>query len=415
MLNDLFRKEAVDHAHRRLDGQVLITTPISLKFVSAALIALLVSASVFLTQASYARKETVTGWVAPTGGLVRVVARQGGQVDRLSIREGDRVRVGEVIAVAGLSAEVDGTDTGTALISSLGIQEAALDAEAAAQLAQINVRGEGLAATRQSLVDDLSELEFRAGMTDERLEIAQRNFARSQDLFDRGFISESALDTAKGQLLASEQGASQTRSSMASASHRIEDLDLQLAQLEFERRSAISSIDQRRAGLRQQRTTVQSQSSSEISSPINGIVMAIPVELGQTLPPGGTIAVIGPDDAELIAELYVPSRAIGFVRQGQLVNLMYEPFPFQRFGMGSGVVSAVSQTVLGPGELVIPGLTMEEPVFRVRVTLNSDTVSAYNESYSLRPGMLLAADIVTDRRSLIEWLFDPLYASGKRL
>jgi membrane fusion protein len=70
--------------------------------------------------------------------------------------------------------------------------------------------------------------------------------------------------------------------------------------------------------------------------------------------------------------------------------------------------------VLGPAEISIPGLRIEEPVFRVRVALARDDIQAYGEAIPLQPGMLLSADVVFDRRSLIRWLFDPLFAVAER-
>jgi len=96
------------------------------------------------------------------------------------------------------------------------------------------------------------------------------------------------------------------------------------------------------------------------------------------------------------------------------VQLQLHAFPYQRFGVVRGTVKTVSTTVLGPGEISIPGLTIQEPVFRVRATLSRTMVDAYGRSYPLQPGMLLNADIVFDRRTLLQWLLDPLYAIGKR-
>ena len=94
---------------------------------------------------------------------------------------------------------------------------------------------------------------------------------------------------------------------------------------------------------------------------------------------------------------------------------MLQAFPFQRFGAVMGKVRSVSSTVLGPTEISIPGINVQEPVFRVRVTLDRESIYAYSESITLQPGLLLSADIVFDRRSLLQWLFDPIYAVGGRL
>ena len=93
---------------------------------------------------------------------------------------------------------------------------------------------------------------------------------------------------------------------------------------------------------------------------------------------------------------------------------MLQAFPHQRFGTVKGVIKDISRTVLGPTEIAIPGLKIEEPVFRVRVALAREDIQAYGEAIPLQPGMLLTADVVLDRRSLIRWLFDPLFAVAER-
>jgi membrane fusion protein len=63
---------------------------------------------------------------------------------------------------------------------------------------------------------------------------------------------------------------------------------------------------------------------------------------------------------------------------------------------------------------VIQGLNIQEPTFRIRVSIARDFMLAYGESFPLQPGMLVSADIVFDRRSLVAWLFDPIYAVTRR-
>jgi membrane fusion protein len=59
-------------------------------------------------------------------------------------------------------------------------------------------------------------------------------------------------------------------------------------------------------------------------------------------------------------------------------------------------------------------MDVKEPVFRVRVALSREEIQAYGEMIPLQPGLLLSADVVFDRRSLIQWLFDPLFAVAQR-
>ena len=69
-----------------------------------------------------------------------------------------------------------------------------------------------------------------------------------------------------------------------------------------------------------------------------------------------------PLKSPLQAVLLVPTRAIGFVRPGQKVRLLYEAFPFQRFGAYSGHVESVSKTILSEADTGSP-LQLKEPSY----------------------------------------------------
>jgi membrane fusion protein len=66
-----------------------------------------------------------------------------------------------------------------------------------------------------------------------------------------------------------------------------------------------------------------------------------------------------------------------------------------------------------PGEPV-SGLTFNEPVYKVTAALESQHIEAYGKEIPLRSGMILSADVVLDKRSLFEWLLEPVYSlNGK--
>ena len=70
--------------------------------------------------------------------------------------------------------------------------------------------------------------------------------------------------------------------------------------------------------------------------------------------------------------------------------------------------------MLKPGESAAP-VAPKEPSYRVTARLERQTITAYGNEVALRPDMTLRADIVFDRRSLIEWLFDPLLSARGRM
>lgn len=97
-MSSLFRQEAVSHATRRLTGEVVLATPVSFRVTAALAVIFVIGAVLFVATASYARKETVVGWLTPDAGLIRLAARQGGVVEAIHVKEGDIVSVGQPVA-----------------------------------------------------------------------------------------------------------------------------------------------------------------------------------------------------------------------------------------------------------------------------------------------------------------------------
>ena len=55
-----------------------------------------------------------------------------------------------------------------------------------------------------------------------------------------------------------------------------------------------------------------------------------------------------------------------------------------------------------------------EPLYRVKVALEAQTVAAYGRAEPLQAGMQVEADVLLDRRRLIEWVFEPVFSLAGR-
>jgi len=413
-MSGLFRHEAVDHATRRLTGEVVLATPLSFKLIAGLAVAVVLGGAAFTATASYARKETVPGWLAPQGGLIRVAARQGGVVEAVHVGEDAVVAAGQPLTTLRLSSDVGSGDVAAALTEGMASEALAAEARAEAERAKLSAEGDQTRARVAALSRELTESRSRIALGEQRLRLAQTEVERAQSIADQGFLPRRELDARRSAALAAEAELSQLRAAALQYQREIGEAEARLRALPADLRAVQAEAASARATMSQRRTQNEAQSTFVATAPLAGRVAAVPVEVGQTVQPGATVAVLTPKDSALEAELYAPSRASGFIRVGQEVRLMYQAFPHQKFGAGEGVVTSVSRTVLAPAEVAIPGLQVQEPVFRVRVRLNRASVEAYGEAITLRPGMMLSADVVIDRRTLFEWLLDPLYAAGRR-
>jgi membrane fusion protein len=135
---------------------------------------------------------------------------------------------------------------------------------------------------------------------------------------------------------------------------------------------------------------------------------------GDSVAAGSLLVTVLPSGTNLHAQLLVPTRAIGFIAEGNPVVLRYDAFPFQRFGQYRGKVVSVGRTVWTPGEKIGP-LIAREPVYRIDVRLERQDVSSGGREFPLRPGMLASADILLEKRTVFEWVFEPVLALRERL
>lgn len=413
-MSELFRREAVHHATRRLEGTVILATPISVRTLGLLLAAVIFAAATFAAYGSYARKATVPGYLVPDQGMIRATSQMPGTLQSVMVHEGDVVKSGDRIAVLGLSAETSAGNVGEVVAKGLLSEAAAARSKAESRLAQLEVEKDQADSRLEKAEAELKEAEKQIALQGQRLELARGEVERGEAIAAKGFLARREVDTRRAAALTVEQELAGQRRQQAGIERDIGDIKARLASIPLEMDAARAEAQTAEAALAQRRAETEARRLQFITAPVSGRIAALPVTAGQPVVAGGTVAVIIPEGGKLEAELLAPSRSIGFVKPGQEVALSLQAFPYQRFGTVPGTIRSVSSTVLGPTEIALQGLKVEEPVFRIRVTLSREAMLAYGQTIPMQPGMLVSAEIVFDRRSLLRWLFDPIYAVGQR-
>lgn len=412
-VSDLFRKEAIEHVTRRLDGVVTLATPIAVRLSGLVLALVVIGALIFAFQANYARKETVVGWITPDAGVVRASALAAGTIASLDISEGALVSAGAPLATLRTTEDLTSGAAGSRLDASLQAEARASARAAATRADLLRAEQRSVQAELSRIAGELSQARQAVRLQEEQVRLATQDLARSQSLAQRGILPQRETSQRQSALISANSALVEARRLVAALERNQVTLNARLSAIPLEIQTLSAEAERAEAAFEQRSTEIASRTEQVVVSPVSGRVAAIPVQEGQRASPGTVVAVLIPDGTELVADLYVPTRAAGFIQEDQEVRLKIDAFPHQRFGTLDGAVANVSKTVLAPNELTIPGLAVQEPVFLVRVALPSTNVLAYGDDIPLQPGMLLQADIIIDRRSLIEWLLDPVFAARR--
>lgn len=178
--------------------------------------------------------------------------------------------------------------------------------------------------------------------------------------------------------------------------------------------SELSQIRSAKAQLESSLADLSVQDGYVVRAPISGTLVSLNLRKGEAANPNAPIASIAPQNSKIVAELLVPTRAAGFVKQGDDVRIMIDAFPYQKFGVIKATVEDITRSAFRPGEIYSP-FDFKEPVYRIRALLPANKIKTYDKFTELQSGMTLKADIITDRRSFLEWILDPLFAAKAKM
>lgn len=415
MSSSLFRKEAVNHQKDRLMGEVLLLQPISLVILTvvALIVALFIAA--LLAWGTYARRETVRGYLVPDAGIVKIYASSPGTISKICVTEGEHVDASQplftVLAERALEAGQD-----VSLMQIEELQQSLFQKKKQIEGAKAfnTLELERLDAQIESSKVELAELNKAIEIQKERLLMSESRVKTLEGLKLKGHISEIDYQKMLEEYLTMKQNQQELYRGQAAKKMGIEQAMKERAQFPLRHEEKLSELEGQIADLNRQRMDVEGRRSHEIRSPIAGRVTGLQARLGQWQSHTTQMVSIIPDGASLEAELFLPTRAIGFIQTDQQVRLRYDAFPYQRFGIYEGQVKSISKNILHPSELQLP-FELQEPVYKVIVSLDSQEVRAYGEALPLQAGILLEADIILDNRSLFEWVLEPLYILRGRL
>jgi len=202
-------------------------------------------------------------------------------------------------------------------------------------------------------------------------------------------------------------------------SREVGRLEAQLRELPLRTQAQQGEIERDLAVVAQRSAENEAQTRLVVRAPQDGVVTAVVAERGQPVTPAVALASLLPADTQLEAHLFAPSSAVGFVRADQPVQLRYQAYPYQKFGHQAGQVMQVSRTPLQASELAslsLPaGAGTGEPLYRITVKLDRQAVQAYGHAQPLAAGMQLDADVMLERRRLIEWIFEPVLSLTGRV
>ena len=316
-----------------------------------------------------------SGFVRPNGEISVITAPMTETVERVSAREGDKLRKGDEILRFRTSSP-DGKIT----------YQQERSKEASAQIADLELLSKGQcprafasAARQQEYAKYLSE-QYRL-KTD--LRQYETEWRRYKVLFDKGLISESEYNEHyyRYQDKLNELHLQQTNQKSA--------WKTELTNLKMQLKETTSNLIETRSN----------RNVYVVRSPINGTLEQFSgIYPGSNLQVGATIAVVSPDTS-LYIEAYVAPRDIAFIRENMRVKVQIESFNYNEWGTLEGYVQHISSDYIRNNN--------GESYYKVKCKLTRNYLELRNSKRKgyVKKGMAGIVHFVVTRRSLFNLLY----------
>jgi membrane fusion protein len=405
----LFRQEVIEfQQHNRQWGRVVPLQPLSTRVMVWCVAAAALGVIGFLFFAQYARKETAAGYLAPASGTARVFAPQAGTISAVYVGQGDSVEQGQpLLAVVTSQVATSGEDVNAAILNTLQQQKQALTHQIAEEVHRTESERQRMTAQVQEHENVLGELDAQMGVQRQRINILTKMVDAGAQLRVKGLVSEVDQHHREEALLEQQQALISLIQQTTARKGQLSEVRFNLEQLPFTQGDKIQTLRSQLSAAEERMAEVNGRSAYIVRAPIGGRISLLQASPGQAADPRRLQLQIVPNNSPLQAELFIPVRAIGFVEVGQDVRILFDAFPYQRFGTYHGRIIKVSQTVLLDSDVAGP-IKLKEPAYTATVALDRPDITAHGKKIPLQPDMSLSADIILEKRTLVDWIFTPL-------
>lgn len=411
-MDNLFRPEAQQARETAWLGTTRLPSPRIARTMTLLSLALVACVAAFLIFGHYVRKVRVQGLLVPSHGLLAGVAPNNGVVTRVRVEEGALVDAQQPLVEITSSIESPrgpSGDAGAAIAGQIERQRALLEAD-------IGVLESTRARDADALRERLSALQGEHDAARRALELRERQATRARELLARvrplreeRILSEVQIAQYEADATEADAAAEAARQAWSQAGRRLAQTESDLAALRSAGQLRDHDLQRRLAALSQDAARNAAEGGALVRAPKRGVVSGLAVDAGQSVVRGQRLFSLIPEDAELRAELWAPSEAVGELSPGTRVALRYRAFPFRRYGVQSGRVISISRSALSPEEIRLRnGMRVDAPAYRVLVALDPQIDRGSGRVLPLRASMRLDADLLLERRRLYEYVLFPI-------
>ena len=341
------------------------------------------------------------GVMVPSSNAQVVQSLEGGILNEINVREGDRVSAGQVLAKLNETryrAEVGDFESQIrAIAARLARLEAELDRVESFQLPKVIAVADPLLAVSEEQLFQARMLQFHSELADaeEQLLLRSDKVQLMTRMVKQGAMPE--IDLINEKLAESDARAGRDRI---------------LSEFQLQRSEEISTLVAEMSRLEAQVEQSRDQlARSRLVSPSDGIINTIyTTTIGGVVQPGEPIFEVTPLDDEMLVEVKIQPKDIAFVAKDMATTVKLSAYDYTIYGSLSGRIAQISADTF-EDESSPDG----QPYYKVLISVDDYAFPEHEEKVEIRPGMLADAEVHVGSKTVLQYLIKPLVKSSEAL
>lgn len=412
----LFREEAIKFRQTKLTGDIVLYQPLSIRTLTKLMAFIMLLILIFLSTVNVDRIESVRGYLEPSEGLIQVYGESNGILKELYVEDGQFIEAGQKIAL--ITNHLTHLNNGVSEINS-HIKETKFQLLQNSKLIEntraiLNVEKSAGYKELDIYQKILKHLKIENKLFIERSALAQEQIDNLEILLEGGNISNAYYREHKSKNLEVIQEQLDIEKQTLTTQKSVDELEGRLTLLDMELTEKISSIDSSSSNLRRQLSSLNRKQEYILTASVSGYITNIQFKRGENIKTDKSLLTILPENSHILVKLLIPSNAIGFLKTNQEAKIFYDSFPYQRFGYHEGVVDSISSAAYSESSLNLP-IKSNGLNYIATVKLEKQSMNAFGAEMKLTPGMLVSADIILEKDTLLNWALEPIYSMSGRL
>ncbi|MEB6578727.1 HlyD family secretion protein [Enterobacter quasiroggenkampii] len=412
----MYRQQAVEYKKMRWQGKALLLPGIPIWLVAGLSAFFIVSFIVFILTFSYTRRITVMGEISTYPRSSNVYASVQGVVVKQFVTEGQLLKTGDAIYMIDVSKS-----TRSGVVSDnqrMDVDNQLTRIAQITDLLQENKRNtlEMLKKQKEQYSAALKRSSDIIAQAQEGIRVMKTNMENYRHYQARGLITQDQLINQIALYYERQNNMLNLSAQSDQNALQVTTLESQIQTQAAEFDNQIHQMELQRYELQKERLNIDAGGAIIIRAMSDGRVDSLSVTVGQMIKPGDSLLQIIPltiDHFSLVT--WVPNDAVPYLSPGDRVNIRYEAFPAQKFGMFGGSISVISRSPASPQEMqtyqgalkaTSPGAA---PYYKIIIRPDRQNIAYAGKRLSLGNGMQAQSTLFLEKRKIYQWMLSPFY------